>query len=347
MVEVLSIGLGGVGVIAAHALETSNENVHVTAVIRSDFDKVISEGYTIKQMAVGESAQREPSLEGYTPTHVVKSLEDAVALGPFDYIVVSTKAIPQTSNNVWDQVYELREKLIKTEDITSIVLIQNGLDIEKQWSKLGKSVNMISGVSYISSINTKGTINMWAPDAVTFGLFDPAAGNHSKLSQFIQLYTHSINSVEEDKNVRFTRMRKLLYNASFNTICCLTNSDVAVVFATDGVIDNIVRPLMKEIQLVANQDLKLHGSEQLLEDSHVEGMIKFTEETDVPFNYEPSMLVDLRNKRQIELQVILANLIQVYKQNNPEVDVKVSIPYINFLYYSLKVVQHKLAHGIA
>lgn len=334
MTRILSIGLGGVGTIAAYTLDR-NEDVELTAVIRSDYEVVSSKGYDIRFKSSDESVKNI----NFKPDNIVKTLEDAGAKGPFDYIVVSTKCIPQ-EHNIWDHVYELKHQLIH--DNSSIVLIQNGIGIEKYWSKI--PATLISGVSYISSTNTNGSVHMFAPDEVSFGLFDKTADN-AKLDKFIELFSNGDNTVTKDEDALFTRFRKLLYNASFNTVCCLTNSDVGVIYDLNTN-NEIALPIMKEIQIIANQDLKLNGLEKTIDDIHISNMIKFTGDIDAPNNYAPSMLVDFRSKRQIELEVILGNLIEIYNKNNSDIDIKLQIPYLNFLYHSLKIVQFKLKQGL-
>lgn len=316
----LVIGLGGVGTIAAYTLQKKTE---VTAIVRSGHDEVKTNGFTIKSADYGEVQ--------YKPSHVVKDLKGAEEFGPFDNIVVSTKVIPK-EKNIWDDVKEY-PKLFKKG--TNVVLIQNGIEINKYWDL--PDVNLISGVSYISSTKVGNTINQVAPDEVSFGLFD--GGDEEALKKFAELYTNDINkaNVRIDDNVRFTRLKKLLYNASYNTICCLMNVDVGIIYTSPDLIKKI-KDVMKEIQTVANKDLEAHNSDKKITDTDIENMIKFTKEIDVPVNYEPSMLVDFRNDREIEVEVILGNLIRLNKDDK--------IPLLEFIYDGLQVIQYTLTNKL-
>lgn len=353
MIKVLSIGLGGVGVVTSYVLQNFNSDVEITAIIRSDYDRVMKSGYSISSIDYGgrrdnaDPKEADNAIKGFRPKNIVKKLEEAVKFGPFDYIVVATKVIPREKDNVWDQVQQLPE-LLKDNKGTSIVLIQNGIDPESFWKGLKDKAIFISGVSYISSVNNKGTVTQYGHDDNNFGLIYEN-DNPDSLQEFLGLYTNDYNSVGLDTNVRLTRWKKLLYNSSFNTVCCLTDLDIGKIFdlkESMGIIDNLVRPLMKEIQYVANYDLKKnypnHQGETVTDDD-IGYIITATEDTDAKNNYQPSMLVDSRNGRSIELEVILGNVIKIHKLNTNK-DMKTEIPYLNLMFYLLSLVQYRLGN---
>lgn len=349
MTKILSIGLGGVGAIAAFTLQQFNDDVQVTAVIRSDYDLVTSKGYTISSCDYGGissstgQGHHEPENDtiGFKPKHVVKSIKEAVEYGPFDYIVVCTKVIPNGNHNVWDDVIAT-PKLWFTNQKTSIVLIQNGIDIEKYWSSISNQVTLISGVSYISSVNNGGHIMQYNSDILKVGLFLPEQ-DIEPVEKFVKLYSNDKNSCTLDKNVRLTRWKKLLYNASLNTVCCLTNLDVGHVYHL-GSFPNVIEPLMQEVRMVANLDLKQnYHSSELVEQIDVDDILDSTQKYNVNNNYQPSMLVDLRQGRSIELEAILGNIVSCYKSTaTTDEDIKLKIPYLNLLTYFLTMVQYRI-----
>lgn len=350
--KILSIGLGGVGVITSYALQNFNSSVEITAIIRSDYDRVMESGYSISSIDYGGRRKNgDPNeasniVKGFKPKNIVKTLEEAAKYGPFDYIVVATKVIPKEKDNIWNQIEQLPE-LLKDMKRTSIVLIQNGIDLERYWCNLKDKATFISGVSYISSVNEKGLVTQYGHDYIKFGLIHEDDKSES-LREFVDLYTNDYNTVVLDKHVRLTRWKKLLYNSSFNTICCLTDLDMGKVFhLTDsmGIIDNLVLPLMKEIQYVANYDLKKNypkHQDELVTENDISFIIQATQDTDAKNNYQPSMLVDSRNGRNIELEVILGNVIKIHKLNKND-NVKEVIPYLNLMYYLLSLVQYRLS----
>lgn len=110
--KILIVGTGGVGVIASYCLLFSG-SAEVTSVVRSQYNIVISQGYTIKSLTYGD-------IVGFRPNNVVKDVEEAVSYGPFDYIIVSTKNTPEIF-----RVENLIEPAVSSS--TSIILIQNGI----------------------------------------------------------------------------------------------------------------------------------------------------------------------------------------------------------------------------
>lgn len=354
MTRVLCIGLGGLGVIAAYTLHRNNgSQIELTAVIRSDYDVVTTKGYTISSIDYGgrrennDPNEKDNQITGFRPDHVVKTLAEAAQHGPFDYIVVATKVVPLPSNNIWDEVIGA-EGLLHPNRQTAIVLCQNGIGIERYWDPLRERVFLISGVSYILSTNVRGVVTQYGTDNVRFGYFDQHETDLGPLQTFQKLYSNECNSAAIDTNTQYIRWRKLLYNSSINTVCCLTNSDVGKLYSLDApgllVIENVVLPLMREIQHIANDDIAKNSDHKdtIITDEHVATMNRLTRESDAPANYQPSMLVDLRHSRMIELDIILGNVLAIYERNNPGVDTKKAVPHLNMMYFLLMLVQERL-----
>jgi len=312
--KVLVVGLGGVGVMAAYALEYSNK-VEVTALIRSDYDRVIEKGYEIKSVDYGH-------IEGFKPTHVVKSIQDAKQYGEFDYIVVTTKNIPDVNN-----VEEIFEDAVSEK--TTIVLLQNGFGIEKATLKKFPGHFILSGVSMISSANFNGVIDHSGTDSLGIGYFDNGINSKeeqlAKANEFISLYDNDKIDCHLDADVNYSRWRKLIYNATFNTVAALVDLDVGRIHEAGGV-DTLIRPAMKEIIKVAKSD------GVILEDELMQKMIH----SDDGNWYAPSMLVDVRKGNQIELEVILGNVLAIAREN------QIETPVLNVLYKLLELVQFRL-----
>jgi ketopantoate reductase len=120
-IKVLIVGGGGVGTMAAYALESAGE-AEVTMVLRSNFSAVKQNGFAI------DSIQHGHDIAGWRPSHLIEKVPSAqdVAAAPFDYIIVATKNIPDVKPTVIDII----EQAV-TPGKTSILLLQNGLNIEK------------------------------------------------------------------------------------------------------------------------------------------------------------------------------------------------------------------------
>lgn len=314
MAKILLVGSGGVGTMAAYALDL-NDNVEVTTVIRSDYETVMEKGFKIESVDYG-------TVESYKPAHVVKSIEDAKLFGPFDYVVVSTKNTPDIL-----KVEDLIEPVV-TPKRTVILLLQNGIEIGEPLIARYPENIVLSGVSMISSINYNGVISHVGTDFVKVGYFFnpnlPVEPQEKAAKDFVGYYHNGKNECVYDDDVKFTRWRKLVYNATLNSICTLTSVDVGRLELFGGV-DALVRPAMKEVLAIAKSD-----GVDLPED-----IMEFMIRSDDGVYYEPSMLVDLRKGNYMEVEVISGNPVRVAEKNG------VDAPVLNLIYCMLKVVQKR------
>lgn len=314
MVKVLLFGSGGVGTIAAYALDL-HKDTKVTTVIRSDYDTVTKNGFKINSVDYGV-------IESYKPEHVVKTVQDAVAHGPFDFVVISTKNQPDII-----KLEELVEPVV-TPGVTKVLLLQNGIGLEEDFFAKYPENIILSGVSMIGSANHGGVIEHQIHDFLKVGYFNnPNLSTEAQKQaalEFIELYHNGKNECIYDEDVNYTRWRKLVYNATLNSICTLLNVDVGRLELFGGT-DSLVRGAMKEVLAIAKSD----GVE--LDESIMEFMIR----SDDGVYYSPSMLVDARKGNYIELEVIVGNPVKIAKRNG------VDAPILTLVYDMLKVFQMK------
>lgn len=330
----LIIGAGGVGVITAYSLYHCGLS-EVSLVTRSDYDHVVEFGYKIDSCDYGE-------ITNWRPHNVYKTVEDASSAEKFfDYIIITTKNIPDgpkdsTVHAILKPVIEANYKL-NDEKVTNVVLIQNGIDIEKEvlehFNPATYNLCLLSGVQLIASTKVgPGHIVQKGKDHVSFGSFDKdddiAIGQAKKLVSIYHNEGH--NTGVFDENVRKTRWNKLLYNAAINTTTALVGLDVPRCFefsvekkATEF---EVFRPAMQEIvSIAASEDISID-----------ENLIEFFNDVTRNILYKPSMCVDLENGRLMELEIILGNPIRIAKANGVET------PTLKLLYNLLILVQNKL-----
>jgi 2-dehydropantoate 2-reductase len=319
--KVLVVGSGGVGTISALSL-CLNDRSDVTLVVRSDYDKIMNLGYTINSCTYGK-------LEGWRPHHVAKSVADAAEnFGPFDYILMTTKNIPDGP--------------ITCEDIiapavtpqSAIILIQNGVGIEEPMIERFPQNVILSGVSLIGSTNYNGVVEHQRIDSVFIGDFrkEPLQGTDKIINTFIEIYQNkdrSLNQIDRADDVSLTRWTKLVYNSVINTITTLVDLDVARCQINDAN-DTLFKPAMKEIIAIAKSEGILVPEETIDKMIHIgDG-----------FFYPPSMCVDRRKNQLLELEIILGNPLKVARRNN------VDTPILSTLYPLLKMTQFKIKEQI-
>ncbi|EME86336.1 uncharacterized protein MYCFIDRAFT_65525 [Pseudocercospora fijiensis CIRAD86] len=246
--RVLLIGTGGVGTMAAYALETGHK-AEVTAICRSNYNVVSSQGFTI------DSIDHGPGITGFKPTHIrntIPNLQQEKDLEPFDFMVVSTKNVPDVKPTVLDLI-----RPAVTPGVTTIVLLQNGLNIEKPIIEEFPENVVLSGVAFLGATEVShGVIRHDDADRTKLG---PFAGQtvapekaEAEARKFIDLYMACGKvSWEYDDDVTFTRWRKLVYNSSFNSVAAVLGMDTARMRMSEIVIDDLIRPAMLEIIAIA------------------------------------------------------------------------------------------------
>lgn len=187
----------------------------------------------------------------YIPHHSTKH---------FDYIVVTTKNIADTTPTT----AELISPAV-TPGKTVIVLIQNGLNIEKPlFEKFPRNV-ILSGVSRVDSHEiAPGVIEQGDNDRLIIGAFpspnpspidaDSDAAAEAAARDFVYIYGAAGKTeckyIFADE-VPFYRWQKLVYNACMNTICAITGLDTGRIQLSGDVVESLVRPAMNEIVAAA------------------------------------------------------------------------------------------------
>ncbi|KAJ8143040.1 hypothetical protein OY671_003815 [Metschnikowia pulcherrima] len=321
--KVLVVGSGGVGSIAALAL-TLNGKSETTLVVRSDYDKVIKDGYTVHSVTYGD-------FENWRPKHVSRSVEDAARdFGPFDYVVVTTKNIPDGSMTCEDIIRPA------VSPSTTIVLIQNGIGIEKPMFEQFPGSVVLSGISMIGSSNINCVIENSHKDHILLSPFNnPNISKdiaQDKLKEFASIYQNddrSINEIDLEEDSRRSRWAKLVYNCVMNTTCAMTGLDVNRCQINDAN-RAFFEPAMNEVMAIAKSDgVELgEGPKQ-----------KFLHIGDGLF-YSPSMLIDVQKGQLMELEIILGNPLRIARENG------VKTPVLSVLYQLLKMKQFKLRESM-
>lgn len=257
--EILLVGSGGVGTIAALNLEKGGR-ARVTAVLRSNYDKVLSDGFHIISCDHGEIQNWRPSqgrcihavtnasADGSTVINKIPSKEEK----KYDYIVVATKNIPDHHPTC----AELISPAV-TPGQTTIVLIQNGLNIEKPFLQTFPQNTCLSGVNLIGSHETSpAVIEHEDPDKLVIGAFSnpnvPQEKQDQIAQEFVSIYSASGKTdCTFEPDVPFYRWQKLVYNACLNPICAITGLDTGTIRLADDAVAALVRPAMNEIVAAA------------------------------------------------------------------------------------------------
>lgn len=325
--RVLLVGSGGIGTMTALNLEQGGL-ASVTAVMRSNYSVVKDKGFTIDSCDHGQ-------FSGWRPSEILNKIPDVnadKAIKPFDYIICTTKNIPDVPPTVVDLI-----RPAVTPGHSVIVLIQNGLNIEKPLHKEFPTNIVLSGVSLMGADElSHGHILENDPDRLFIGpFFNPALDIQEQVAaaeEFVRIYQASGKvQCSYERDVLFIRWRKLMYNAVWNPICALTDMDTTRLRLASkeddpaSPLNLLVRPAMNEIRAAAKS-----AADVDLPESLVEAMVECDP---MEIWCAPSMLQDRRKKRYIEYENIVGEALRSGEKAG------VAMPILRSIYGLCKAVQ--------
>ncbi|WPH03195.1 Hypothetical protein R9X50_00607100 [Acrodontium crateriforme] len=319
--KVLVHGTGGIGSIYVYLL--TQAGCDVTAVCRSNYSAVKSNGIIIDSEVYGKDLHVSPN--------VVQTPSEAAAHGPFDYLIVSTKALPdsQTSNIIAPAVTKCK---------TTIVLIQNGIGIEDEYAARFPGNPLLSCVVYLPTTQTKpGHIQMGFVELLEVGTFPSSAYDElsnvkTATNQFLEILKQGGSNAKLYPDIQEHRWKKLLLNVPWNSMCALTLCRDTAVLASSPEADPVIFDLMMEVVAVA----QALGYKSVNEASARSNPSKAYERLGTK-GIEPSMLVDVLSARRTEVDVILGVPVKVAKE------LGVPVPRMEMLYVLCKALDQSMA----
>ncbi|MFC1669095.1 ketopantoate reductase family protein [Spirochaetota bacterium] len=303
--KILIVGTGAIGSYYGGKLAASG--AHVSTLCRSDYDIVKSNGISIK------------SVDGdfnFIPKEVISQASDYSSKP--DYVIVATKVLPGLN------VAGIIEDAIYPE--TTIVLLQNGIDIEKPVANAFPENEIISALAFICANRIEyGMIHHMDYGRIVIGKYP--LGTSSKIELLSRLLNKIGIDCQVDKNIITARWGKLIWNAPFNPISVLAGGVNTKEIVENKETLNIAINVMKEVQKLARSS----GHE--ITDEFIQ---KNIDDTMTMKPYKTSMLLDFENKRPLEVEAILGNTVYIAKK------FKISIPYIKSLYGLLSLLNDNL-----
>jgi 2-dehydropantoate 2-reductase len=237
-------------------------------------------------------------------------------------------------------------------DRTSILLLQNGLDIESPFAEAFPSTPILSGISMIGSrLTLQNSILHENPDSWKVGAFLhdtdtlPAEVQLAAARRFVDVYNVGLtDAIAKYKgagcilvaDVVAARWRKLLWNGTYNTLCALLHISVGELLSSPGKA-TLLEPSMHEMASIA----RAAGYGDTVTEETINDMLVGTS-TDSPFR--PSMLVDLEKGRPFELEVILGAPLKVAREMGVETPILENV--YSLLQVALwKVTANRQIHG--
>jgi 2-dehydropantoate 2-reductase len=304
---ILVVGAGAVGAFFGSAL--ARQGALVSVVCRSEFEDVRAKGFEIASGLLGNHTFR--------PHRVLRETADYGATP--DFVVLSSKVLPSV-----DRVALLRPVVGPA---TTIVLIQNGIDIEQEICAAFPRNELLSALAFIGVARTGGgRIHHQSSGWLILGRYPD--GITVAAQQLAALLEASGVGCRLTEDVIGARWQKAVWNAAFNPISIMGGVLDTTMMLRTADDQAFVRRVMQEICAIAAalghpQSPKL--VDQLI--GHTIGMA----------GYKTSMALDFENRRPMEIEAILGNTVRAGQRAG------VAIPALETLYALAKMIEGKQA----
>jgi 2-dehydropantoate 2-reductase len=303
--EILLIGTGAVG--AFYGGKLSQSGARVSVLCRSDYDVVRSNGIKIKSI-YGDFH--------FSPAEVINKISN-YSKRP-DYIIVATKVLPEI--NIPEIIKE------GVHPATSIVMLQNGIDIEEKIAQAFPENEIISALAFICATRLEyGLIEHKDYGRIAIGKYP--YGISEKVTELANLFSQSGIPCQTHEDIITARWIKLVWNAPFNPISVLGGGvDTKTIMESENAL-NLVKSVMYEVKMIAER------AGHIIPESIIE---KNLQDTYSMTPYKTSMLNDFENKRPMEVEAILGNVMRIAEKYS------LPIPCIRTLYSLLSLINNKL-----
>ncbi|KAJ5609037.1 ApbA-domain-containing protein [Penicillium herquei] len=320
--RVLIVGTGGIGTVSAFSLENGGQ-AEVTAVMRSNYDAAVKNGIDIDSVQYGQ-------IKAWKPTAIVNSVPDVSKgdVAPFDYILVTTKNIPDVPPTVADLIAPA-----VTPGKTAIVLSQNGINIEKPLISRFPTNPLISSVAYTGATETSlAKIYHDDDDCQKIGAFTnpqvPQEVADEAAKRYVEIYNPEgkldVLYVPEVDKVRW---RKIAYNGSMNPIASILRMDVARMRMSRHIIDDLIVPIILEVRAIAA------ANGVTLQDDLIHAV---THQDPTDTGFKPSMCQDFEKGNLMEIENLVGEPVREAEKAN------VPAPTLKIVYGIMKGLQAKI-----
>ncbi|KAH9851721.1 ketopantoate reductase PanE/ApbA C terminal-domain-containing protein [Lenzites betulinus] len=340
--DICVVGFGAIGALYAYAFEKSGK-ARVTAVCRSNYDVLQEHGLHV-------DSERFGTHTGWKPYRVVRTVEDA-ADRDYSYIVCAAKSIPEvitTPALLSPIIARLAQSPV--EKVTGFVLLQNGIGIEDDLlaalAKVDAPSVVISGCCWVDATaleKGRRIVQRGNEERLVLGYHSPLVAfanakidmqaEKQSLESLCSILRAAGGNVEAAADIDVARWRKVLWNASFSTLCTLTRSAVGETLNVRSS-RAALKDIMREVLSVAHASLPPSPLvQEVLSDRVVEDII---EHEDPKSTFRPSMLVDLDHGRPMEVEAIVGGVLRRATAKN------VPTPRLDLIYAGLSIMQKQL-----
>ena len=272
------IGMGAIGGYYGGKLAHSGQEVHFLS--HNDYKYVRAKGLSVD------------SCDGSFHLPKINVYQSTTEMPQVDVVIVGLK----TTNN--KLLKELLPPLLN--DHTIVVLIQNGIGVEKDVEQLFPGIQLVAGLAFICSAKTEpGRVNHQCYGQINFGNY--SCKDEAKFQLLVADFRQAgiQSGVVEYHEARW---KKAVWNMPFNGMTVALNTQ------TDLLLKNpSTRALIREQMLEVVSIAQVLGLKNV-DDAFVDQMIQITDEM-TP--YSPSMKLDFDFHRPMEIEYLYTRPIEI------------------------------------
>ncbi len=302
--RVLIVGAGAIGALYGRMLQISGAEIYILC--RSGCDEIAKNGIRI------DSIWGNSTLT-VTDAFTLDDIPDVV----FNLILISTKVLPE--NDVPANI----EPLVHSK--TSILLIQNGLNIEKPYLKKYPDNEILSALAFVCS-NRIGVCHIEHLDYGKLVIGQLQSSTVSSFRDVADMFQKAGVPVEISDNIQRDRWIKLVWNVPFNPLSVIGGSASTLDILDLKESRDLARNLMEEIIETAR------AAGYYLEHGLVQEMMKRTENMKP---YRTSMLLDYEAGRPMEVEAIVG---EPYRE---AVKLNQDVPHLESIYALLLLINRQ------
>ena len=283
------IGAGALGLYYGAMLQRGGQDVHF--LLRRDYQAIRQAGLSVF------------SANGDFHLPQVNAYHSAAQIGPVDLVLVGLKTFANR------QMIDLVQPLLGPE--TSILTLQNGLGNEELLAETFGVERVLGGIAFLcSNRGEPGEVKHLGEGRIRLGEF--SGGLSLRSQQLTEIFNAAGIPCEAVSDLRRARWEKLVWNIPFNGLSALLDKDVTELL-TYRPTRKLIEQLMQEVIAAANrQPLE----EPIDATPFIQQMIAMTDRMD---HYRPSMMIDRREGRPLELDAIYAKPLQLAAMTGIEI----------------------------
>ena len=335
MVSILVFGTGNIG--SVYACVLSNGGAQVTCVCRSNYEIAKVNGLKVVSPILGNLHARPTILQSISDVQGYSSATLSLtplssSTRPFDFVLVCTKATQETTSAAITAI-----KPAVMPGMTAVVLIQNGLGVERPFHEAFPNNTIISGVAYLPTTKVSAAVFSHSEvELLHIGLYPSSSMAAPLATQQINLFRSLIRAggatAAVSKDIQVQRWIKVVANGAVNPICALSrcrDRELIELSPYSG------QELFKEVMLEIANVAEAVGYGSVVDQTVVETQLARTLSRPYP-GVQPSMMADALEMRTMEVEAVVGEVVKIAQDNH------VKIPRLTTLHVLLNGLNHAL-----